>query len=220
MDPFLIFVILVLILSVVIHEVSHGYAAQMLGDPTARIAGRLTLNPVKHIDPLGSVIIPAILVLTNANFLIGWAKPVPYNPFNLRNAKWGEAIVAGAGPATNLFIALFFGLLIRFGSGLPADFVELAGYVVFINILLAIFNLIPIPPLDGSKVLKAFLPYNMAYKYEGLMQGIMQYGFIVTFIFIFLFISILWAPFSAVLVSVFSLITGSGICEISPMLCG
>lgn len=209
MDVFFIFIILILILSIVIHEVSHGYAAQMLGDPTARLAGRLTLNPLKHIDPLGSIIIPAILVLTNAGFLIGWAKPVPYNPYNLRNQKWGEAIVAGAGPATNLFIALVFGLLIRFGGAFPSDFLELAGYVVFINILLAIFNLLPIPPLDGSKVLKAILPYNMAYKYESFMQKIMQYGFLTTFLIIFIFISFLWTPFSIIVSSIFTLITGT-----------
>jgi Zn-dependent protease len=219
MDPFIIFVIVILILSVVMHEVSHGYAAQMLGDPTARLAGRLTLNPVKHIDPLGSVIIPAILVLTGSSFLIGWAKPVPYNPFNLRNAKWGEAIVAGAGPATNLLIAFVFGMLVRFGSFSP-DFMQLAGYVVFINILLAFFNLIPIPPLDGSKVLKALLPYNLAYKYEGLMQNIMQYGFVATFFFLFIFISVLWRPFIVLVTSLFSIITGAPICEITPMMCG
>jgi len=209
MDIFFIFIIVILILSVVIHEVSHGYAAQMLGDPTARLAGRLTLNPVKHIDPLGTIIIPAILVLTGANFLIGWAKPVPYNPYNLRNAKWGEAIVAGAGPATNLLIALIVGLAIRFfGVGMPPEALELSAYIVFINILLAIFNLLPIPPLDGSKVLKAILPYNLAYKYEGLMQSLMKYGFLATFVFLFIFISFLWPPFFALVSMIFTLITG------------
>jgi Zn-dependent protease len=209
MDLFFIFLILILILSVVIHEVSHGYAAQMLGDPTARMAGRLTLNPLKHIDPLGTVIIPAILVITGANFLIGWAKPVPYNPYNLRNAKWGEAIVAGAGPATNLAIALFFGLMLRFlGGNLGPEALQLSAYIVFINILLAIFNLLPIPPLDGSKVLKAILPYNMAYKYEGFMQSFMQFGFIATFAFLFIFISFLWTPFFAMISGIFTLITG------------
>jgi len=109
MESGFIFIIAILILSVVIHEVSHGYVAQMLGDPTARLAGRLTLNPIKHIDPLGSVVIPALLVITGANFLFGWAKPVPYNPYNLRYGRWGEALVAGAGPVTNiLFLVPFF----------------------------------------------------------------------------------------------------------------
>jgi Zn-dependent protease len=208
MQPDFVFVILILILSVVIHEVSHGYAAERLGDPTARLSGRLTLNPLKHIDPVGSVIIPAILVLSQAGFLIGWAKPVPYNPYNLRNARWGEAIVAGAGPATNIFIALFFGLLIRFGDVFSPAFITLAGYVVFINILLAIFNLLPIPPLDGSKVLKAILPYRLAYKYDAFIEMFTRYGMVASFLFIFLFISFLWKPFSVFVSFLFSLITG------------
>jgi len=211
MQPDFVFIILILILSVVIHEVSHGYAAQMLGDPTAKLAGRLTLNPLKHLDPLGSVIIPALLVLSNASFLIGWAKPVPYNPYNLRNARWGEAIVAGAGPLTNIFIALVFGLLIRFGITyeiLSISFVEIASYVVFINILLAIFNLLPIPPLDGSKVLKSVLPYELAYKYDSFIELFTRYGMIASILFIFLFISFLWQPFSVFISFLFSFITG------------
>jgi len=210
MDPSIaIFAILILILSVIVHEVSHGYAAEMLGDPTARLAGRLTLNPLPHIDPIGSVLLPAILVLSSAGFIIGWAKPVPYNPYNLRNQRWGEAIVAGAGPGVNILIALVFGLLIRFGAGaLPPMFVELAGFVVFINILLAFFNLIPIPPLDGSKVVSAFLPYHLAQRYMSIQDFMARYGLIVSFLFIFLFISVLWQPFSALVNWVFSLITG------------
>lgn len=212
MGPDFIFIILILILSVVIHEVSHGYAAQMLGDPTARLAGRLTLNPLKHLDPFGSVIIPALLVLSKAGFLIGWAKPVPYNPYNLRNARWGEAIVAGAGPLTNIFIAVVFGLLIRLGTiydFLSPAFVEIAGYVVFINILLAIFNLLPIPPLDGSKVLKSLLPYKAAYKYDAFVEFFTRYGMIASLIFIFVFISFLWQPFSVFVNFLFILLTGN-----------
>ena len=118
MQPdFIIFQILILIISVVIHEVSHGYVAQMMGDPTARLQGRLTLNPLKHLDPLGSVIIPGILLLSGSGFLIGWAKPVPYNPYNLSNQKWGEALVAGAGPAVNILLAVIFAIVIRVGMG-------------------------------------------------------------------------------------------------------
>ena len=125
-----IFVIAVLIFSVVLHEVSHGYVAEMLGDPTARLAGRLTLNPLKHLDPLGSVILPVLLVLSGAKILVGWAKPVPYNPYNLSNQRYGEAFVAGAGPLVNIALALLFGLALRFlaPSGiLPAPVVERTG---------------------------------------------------------------------------------------------
>jgi len=207
----LIFQIVILIFSVVIHEVTHGYVAQMLGDPTARLAGRLTLNPLKHLDPLGSVIIPGILLLSNSGFLIGWAKPVPYNPYNLSNQKWGEALVAGAGPFVNIFIALVFGLIIRFGAAfetLSPAFIEIASFVVFINILLAIFNLIPVPPLDGSKVLAAFLPYHLATRYMEVQHVLARYGVLGGFLFIFLFIFFLWPFFSSFIFFLFGLITG------------
>lgn len=215
MDGSFIFIILILILSVVIHEVSHGYVAQMLGDPTARLAGRLTLNPLKHLDPLGSIIIPAILVLTNANILFGWAKPVPYNPYNLRNQRWGEALVAGAGPLTNLFIAIVFGLFIRFGIlfdviSIAGPFVELASAVVYINILLALFNLIPVPPLDGSKVLASVLPYRAHRKYMDFQELMMRYGMFAMFAFFLLFIYFLWPIFQTIILFLFSLITGIG----------
>lgn len=222
MDETMLFAIVVLILSVVIHEVSHGYAANWLGDPTARLAGRLTLNPLPHIDPLGSIIIPGILLLTPAPFLVGWAKPVPYNPYNLRDQKWGEAIVAGAGPAVNLFIALIFSLMIRFGvefgpqttsaflpmTGAVSAFTALAVIIVFINILLALFNLIPIPPLDGSKILKAVLPHNLAYSYQQFEQVMMQYGLIAIFLLLILFINILGPLLISGVLAVFSLFTG------------
>ena len=141
MDPFIIFYIIVLILSIILHEVSHGFAAEWLGDPTARLNGRLTLNPLPHIDPLGSIIIPGLLVFTHAPFLFGWAKPVPYNPYNLRNQKWGEAIVAAAGPGVNILLALGFGFLIRFGGdALSPAFVSLASIIVIVNIMLASIN--------------------------------------------------------------------------------
>ena len=211
MDPIFIFVILALILSIVIHEVAHGYAADMLGDPTARHQGRLTLNPISHIDPLGSVIIPGILVLTGANLLFGWAKPVPYNPYNLRNQKWGEAMVAGAGPAVNLFIALVFGLMIRFGiaEGIGGEmFATLAFQLVYINVLLALFNMIPIPPLDGSKILKAVLPYKQAMAMTRFEATMAQYGFLFLFVFIFLFMTVAWPFLHAAISFVIGLITG------------
>jgi len=203
-------VIVALIFSIVLHEMAHGYAANWLGDPTARLAGRLSPNPLVHIDPIGSVLIPALLLLSNAGFLVGWAKPVPYNPYNLKNQKWGEAIVAAAGPATNILIAAIFSVLIRSHEmfGLSDSFVSLAGYIVFINILLAFFNMIPVPPLDGSKILGAVLPYGAAIRYRELMARIEQLGFLFTVLFIFVFIQILWTPFSALVFQVFTLFTG------------
>lgn len=157
-----VFVIVVLILSIVIHELAHGYAALAQGDPTAKYAGRLTMNPIKHLDLMGSFIVPFLLYIFSVGVILGWAKPVPYNPYNLRNQRWGEALVSAAGPASNLIVALIFGLLIRFGSGfLSEDAVLLAGLIVIINIIIAIFNLIPIPPLDGSKILFDLLPRSV-----------------------------------------------------------
>ncbi len=170
-------------MSVVVHEVSHGYAALALGDPTAKYQGRLTLNPFSHLDPVGSFLVP-LLGYWAGGFIIGWAKPVPFNPYNLRNAKWGEALVAAAGPLSNISLAIIFGLLIRFGSNLifiNQSFLSLASFVVVINITLALFNLMPIPPLDGSKVIFALLPY----KWQGLRESFEKYGLILVFIFIF-----------------------------------
>ena len=154
----IVFSVAILIMSVVIHEVSHGYAALMLGDSTAKYQDRLTLNPLKHLDPIGSVIVPIVGFVT-AGFIVGWAKPVPYNPYNLRNQRWGELWVAIAGPLSNISVAVVFGLIARFGAGsISATFVGFSLWVMFVNFGLAIFNLIPIPPLDGSKVLFSFLP--------------------------------------------------------------
>ena len=157
-----IFSIIILLFSVVIHEVSHGYSAYLQGDNTAKYAGRLTLNPLKHLEWFGSFILPVISYFFGG-FIIGWAKPVPFNPYNLRNQRWGEALVAIAGPAANICLALVFGLLLRFGvlATLGAGFVYVAGTIVFINLILATFNLIPIPPLDGSKILFSFFPNGM-----------------------------------------------------------
>lgn len=210
--PDFAFIIIILIFSVVIHEVSHGYAANALGDPTAHLAGRLTLNPLKHLDMMGSVIIPAILIFTNAEFIFGWAKPVPYNPYNLRRGgKWAEAIVAGAGPASNFLIAIIFGLLLRFGTmfGLVAgSFIQIVGIIVFVNIMLGVFNLIPIPPLDGSKVLAGVLPYNAEQMYRRFQDNMARYGLIAMFGFIFLFIWIIGPIFARLISLIFLLITG------------
>ena len=197
-----LFVIIILIMSVVVHEVSHGYAALALGDPTAKYQGRLTLNPISHLDMVGSVIVP-LMGYFLGGFIVGWAKPVPFNPYNLRSAKWGEALVAVAGPLSNIALATIFGLLIRFSANLgflSQSFLSLASFVVLINIVLAIFNLIPIPPLDGSKILFAFLPY----KWQNLRQSLERYGLILVFIFIF----ILWQVMSPIVSFLFTFITG------------
>ncbi len=152
-----IFQILILLFSVIIHEISHGFMALAFGDKTAQYQGRLTLNPIKHIDLFGSIILPFLLYITNAGFMIGWAKPVPYNPYNLKNAKIAEPLIALAGPVSNLLLATIFGLLIRFAP-ISNGLIYIFSYVVLINVALAVFNLVPIPPLDGSKVLFSFIP--------------------------------------------------------------
>lgn len=202
------FQIVILIFSVVIHEVSHGYAALMLGDRTAQQDGRLTLNPIKHLDPFGSLLLPAISYMIGG-FIFGWAKPVPYNPYALRNQQWGPAVVGAAGPLANVSLAIIFGLIIRFlpriadgASGFfILNFMTIAGTIALLNLVLAFFNLIPIPPLDGSKVLFSLLPYE----WRGVQMFLEQYGFFLLLIFIFFFSQ--WL-FPLVLFS-FRLITGT-----------
>lgn len=180
--------IVVLILSVVVHEVAHGYAADYLGDQTARRAGRLTLNPIPHLDLMGSIIVPA-LTWWGGGFIFGWAKPVPYNPYNL-GGKRDEALVAAAGPASNLILAAVFALLVRADGvllSLPEAFITISSGIVLINIILAIFNLIPIPPLDGSKILFALLPARF-YEWR---QKLERYGFFLVIIFVFFFWSLI-----------------------------
>ncbi|HPY08495.1 MAG: site-2 protease family protein [Patescibacteria group bacterium] len=159
------FQIIVLIFSAIIHEYMHGFAAYRLGDNTAKNAGRLTINPLAHLDLFGSFLLPVMMILTNLGFVIGWAKPVPYNPYNLRDKKYGEAKVALAGPLSNLAMALIFGLILRFAPFFSLTFAGLIGVVIYINLLLMVFNLLPIPPLDGSKVIAAFLPNHLRVKY-------------------------------------------------------
>ncbi len=199
-----LFFLLVLIFSVIIHEVAHGYVAEMFGDPTARLAGRLTLNPIKHIDPLGSIILPALMLLgSGGKFAFGWAKPVPYNPYNLRDFKWGTVFVGVAGALANLFLAVIFGLILRFHDlfGIVSGpFSDMLGTIVFTNVILAVFNLIPFPPLDGAKVLFAFLPYRFQQVHDYLEKN-----WILFILFVFFFAQYIISPISSLL---FRLITG------------
>lgn len=159
----LIFQLLVLLFSVMVHEIAHGAMANSLGDPTAKNEGRLTLNPLAHLDIWGSVIIPLMLFIgTAGSFVFGYAKPVPFNPYNLRSQKYGSAMVGAAGPAANLAIALVFGLILRFGGNLlNPQLGKLFAMIVLLNLVLMVFNLVPIPPLDGSKILFTFLPDSL-----------------------------------------------------------
>ncbi len=196
-----IFYIAILIMSVVIHEVSHGYIAEYFGDKTARFAGRLTLNPIKHLDLFGSILLPAILVLSGSQFLVGWAKPVPYNPDNLRDRKWGTIAVASAGALANFAVALFFGLILRFSLGMnvPAGFYHIVALIVLVNLSLGIFNLVPIPPLDGSKILFNLLPTSLA----KVISFLETYSLIFVIIFIMYFTNYLYP----IIVFLFHLIT-------------
>ncbi len=161
--------VVVFLFSVIIHEVAHGYVALLNGDHTARIMGRITLNPGPHIDPVGSVLIPGLLLLSHSGILFGWAKPVPVNPMNFRNYRWGEISVSAAGPLSNLALAVFFAYVLRLGLW-NIGLMKLAYFGVTINIFLALFNLIPIPPLDGSHILAILLPRELQRLYHYLDQ--------------------------------------------------
>ena len=183
MDLTLVFFFLIIIPSAIIHEYAHGWMANELGDPTARLAGRLTLNPISHIDLFGTILLPlGLFIVSGGGFLFAYAKPVPYNPYNLKDKRWDPVKVAVAGPVANLNIAFIFGFLIRFGL-FPQIISQFISIIVYANVLLAVFNLVPIPPLDGSKLLYALLPNTQA-----MMQfkvNLERYGFMILLFFIF-----------------------------------
>ena len=203
--------LIVLILSVIAHEVAHGYAANSLGDPTARLAGRLTLNPLPHIDLMGSIIVPALLVFTQSPIMFGWAKPVPYNPYNLQARRWGETLVALAGSATNLLLAVIFGLLVRYGAGFGAAALSLAATIAFTNLFLGLFNLIPFPPLDGFTALRSALPWHLASGLNRLEHKVRSAGTMSLLLFLLVFSYMLAAPFFNLVLWLFGLLTGASV---------
>ncbi len=212
-----------LYLGVVLHEVAHGYIAYRSGDPTAKNLGRLTLNPIAHIDIFGSIVLPLLLILLRSGFIFGYAKPVPINPGYFRNYRKGIRYSSLAGPVTNLLIAFIIGCLYGLfiyiinaaNFSLNASASSGVGYqvvlilndifqsAIYINIFLAIFNFLPIPPLDGSNILASFLPGNAMYKYLSLGR----FGFIFIFILLFLGGRIFWGVFSPVVAFLFKIFT-------------
>jgi len=177
-----VFQIIVLIFSAIVHEYMHGWMAYRLGDSTAKDAGRLTFNPLAHLEWFGSFFLPLVMIISNMPFVFGWAKPVPYNPYNLKDRKYGDAKVALAGPLGNLVIALFFGLFLRFIPFSNLVFTGLISLIVYINLVLMVFNLLPIPPLDGSKILAAFLSPDLRARY----LNAEKFGFILVILFVML----------------------------------
>lgn len=180
--------LLLLGVAIIIHEISHGYIAYKLGDPTAKNQGRLSFNPIVHIDPLGSILLPLALSLSGSSFLFGWAKPVPINPQYFKNPQKGMMWVALAGPVSNICLALCSSLILHSVFSGPITNISIAywqhylTYFIFLNIILAIFNLVPIPPLDGSRILLYFSPYKIQY----LLLKIEPYGFPIIFLLAYL----------------------------------
>lgn len=172
-----LFSIVVLVISVMFHELAHGAVADRLGDPTARLAGRLTLNPLAHLEWMGSFILPLLCIISGSGFIIGWAKPVPFNPRLLKYQRWGPALVAIAGPLMNILIAVLCAIAFRLvaAHGGPVGFAQMLSVVVMVNVSLAIFNLVPLPPLDGHHILGALFERYRQWS-NSLMRG---YGFVI-----------------------------------------
>lgn len=197
--------------AIILHEVAHGYVAYLLGDPTAKRAGRLTLNPIPHIDRWGTIIMPAImLVLSNGTFAFGYAKPVPINPLYFRDRRQGMLLTGIAGPVTNVLLAVVIGLAVRFTlpivpySGIASTLLGYAVTFCYLNLMLAFFNLIPIPPLDGSRVIQRFLPDQIRFQYHRLEQ----YGFLILFALLYFLPGLLDAYLDVTVMPLLSLIIG------------
>jgi Zn-dependent protease len=198
----IILFIAILVISVVIHEVSHGYMADYLGDPTARLKGRLTINPIPHLDIFGSIVVPALLAISGTGVIFGWAKPVPYNPHNISN-RYGSALVAVVGPVSNFLLAIIAGIVLRIAPiAAGSAFGTFLVGVILVNIVLGVFNLVPIPPLDGSKILFDFLPA----RFNHIRDQLERYGFIILLFFIFFAIELI----QPVIAWLFNLLVGGG----------
>jgi len=179
----LLIYIIPLIFAITVHEFAHGWVANQRGDSTARLLGRLTLNPIKHIDPIGTILVPAVLFFTGSPFLFGWAKPVPINFNALKSPKQDMILVALAGPISNFVMALLWFLMVVFTLDMPDQFLlKMAEFGILINLVLGVFNLLPLPPLDGSRVVSALLPNPLAYQYNKLEA----YGLYILMVLLFL----------------------------------
>lgn len=193
--------------AIIVHEVMHGFVALRCGDHTAKFAGRLTLNPIKHVDPIGTILLPALLIIMKAPFIFGWAKPVPVDWRNLRNPKRDMALVALVGPLSNFVMALIWALLFKLllAHAPTSLFVLMAKTGIYVNVALMVLNILPLPPLDGSRIVASFLPPRAAYRYNQLER----YGFIILIILLATHIlsAILW-PMMVMVLQVISMIVG------------
>jgi len=202
----LVFYVIILVIVLTVHEFAHAWASHRLGDMTAKAEGRLTLNPLAHIDPFMTLLLPLGLILLGSPVVFGAAKPVPFNPYVVRYGKWGAALVALAGPASNLLMALVVGLYLRFVSLSGLAEVFLVQFVV-VNVAFFVFNMIPFPPLDGSRLLYALAPPWLM----DVMDKIEQYGLVAIFAFIFIFYTLIGPVFGRVVVNLASAIIGKGV---------
>lgn len=196
------------IFAITVHEAAHGYIARYFGDTTAESLGRITLNPIKHIDPIGTILVPALLVLSGTGFLFGWAKPVPVDFSRLRNPKRDMRWVAAAGPASNFLMAIFWAVVYKL-SAMAGDFsvpLALMGQAgILVNVVLMVLNLLPLPPLDGGRIAVSLMPNQMAYKFA----QVERYGFIILLVLMFTgILSKIMMPFILVLLAMFGGIFG------------
>ncbi len=201
--------IVILIISVILHELAHGYTAYSFGDPTAKDLGRLSPNPIKHIDPVGSLLVPFLLVITGSSLLFGWAKPVPYNPYNLKG-KYAEFFVVSAGIFLNIVMAITFGLFYRFfGDFLGSEVSALVLVIVTVNLFLAVFNLLPIPPLDGYRMFASIAPYKVKMVLDQRVSDLIgKIGYLGMFLIVFIFLYFLITPLIGAVFWITELLSG------------
>jgi Zn-dependent protease len=191
--------IIPVLFAITLHEVAHGWVANLLGDPTAKMLGRLTINPIKHIDPIGTILVP-LMMLYFGGFIFGWAKPVPINSRNFKHLRRDSALVAAAGPLSNFIMACFWAAVLHLGGSFHLGISLMAQIGITINLILGVLNLIPIPPLDGSRVVSSLLPPRIAYYYSRLEP----YGFFILLGFYFIgLLSLIMDPILHFLLGIF-----------------